>query len=215
MMKQITKIRILKIISRFFQTLAVLLSLYILFLPFTPELVYQINKKRDSYHAFPESADIKEKVEIVKNVTAGAIKQLKPKDFQVSQNRLVISKIGVNAPIVESQNEEYGLSLGAWRVPDSSTPDKGGNTVITGHRFKYLPPSNLTFYLFHKLEKDDIISVLWKGEYYFYQIRETKIVEPEAIEIMDPSSDSILTLFTCHPVYSQKQRLVVVGELMD
>ena len=55
-------------------------------------------------------------------------------DYAVSGNRVIITKIGVNAPIVESKSAEYGLSKGSWRIPESSTPDKGGNTVITGHR---------------------------------------------------------------------------------
>ena len=99
-------------------------------------------------------------------------------------------------------------------MPESSTPDKGGNTVITGHRFKYLPPNNLTFFLFDKLAKDDIISVIWRGKNYFYKIKETKIIKPPELSILKPTDASTLTLYTCDPVYSQKNRLVVIGELI-
>jgi sortase A len=136
-------------------------------------------------------------------------------EYDVSPNRLIISKIGVNAPIVESKNADYGLSRGAWRVPETSTPDKGGNTVITGHRFKYLPPNNLTFYLLDKMEPQDIITVLWQDKEYFYRVSQKKIISPDQTQILNATKEPVLTLYTCDPVYSQKNRLVVVAELIE
>jgi len=143
-----------------------------------------------------------------------ATRQLPQSEYSVSPNRVIIPKIGVNAPIVESENQDYALSRGAWRLSDSSTPDKAGNTVITGHRFKYLPPSNLTFYLFHKLEAGDIVSLVWQEKYYYYKIKEIKIVSADDASILGQTDKPTLTMFTCDPIYSQKNRLVVVGELM-
>jgi LPXTG-site transpeptidase (sortase) family protein len=136
------------------------------------------------------------------------------KNSKSEPDRLIIPKIGVNIPIIDVPDEKSGLNKGAWRVTDSSTPDKGGNTVLTGHRFKYLPPSNLTFYLFHKLEKGDIASVLWKGKTYYYRVKETKIVPANDISILDKTDGSILTMFTCDPIYSTKNRLAIISELI-
>ncbi len=130
-------------------------------------------------------------------------------------NMIIIDKIGVASPIIESKNSNYALSRGAWRVPEGSTPDQGGNTIITGHRFKYLPPNNLTFYLLDKLEKDDIIFIVWQGKNYQYKVKETKIVPPTDISILKPTNEPILTLYTCDPIYSQKNRLVVISELVN
>lgn len=130
-------------------------------------------------------------------------------------NTLIIPKIGVNIPIIESEDEEYGLDHGAWKLPKSSTPEEIGNMVLTGHRFKYLPPSNLTFYLFHKLEEGDIISVIWNNEIYFYRINEKKIVSADDLSILKQSKKSILTIYTCDPIYSTKNRLVIISELID
>ena len=143
-----------------------------------------------------------------------------PQDTQtsppkLSPRRIIIPKIGVNAPIIDTENEDYGLSKGAWRLPDSSTPDKSGNTVLTGHRFKYLPPSNLTFYLFHKLEKGDITSVAWDGKIYYYRVKEIKIVSKDEVSILKQTKDPTLTMFTCDPIYSTKNRLVIVSELFS
>ena len=191
------------------ELLAVGLLIYIIILPFYPSLKYKI--EYDNAEIKKEAQNLnkaKETLQSYKNNFPGA-------DYSVSPNRLIIGKIGVNAPIVESKNSDYGLSKGSWLVPDTSTPDKGGNTVITGHRFKYLPPNNLTFYLLDKLEKDDIISVIWQEKNYYYQVMKTKIVAADDLSILKPTASSTLTLYTCDPIYSTKNRLVVIAELLD
>ncbi|MBI2577861.1 MAG: hypothetical protein HYV77_03415, partial [Candidatus Wildermuthbacteria bacterium] len=46
-----------------------------------------------------------------------------------ARNTLVIPKIGVEIPIIEGADEK-ALWKGAWRLPETSSPDKGSNTVI-------------------------------------------------------------------------------------
>jgi LPXTG-site transpeptidase (sortase) family protein len=87
--------------------------------------------------------------------------------------------------------------------------------ILTGHRFKYLPPSNLTFYLFHKLEEGDIASVIWDNKLYYYRIKEIKTVSGEDTSILKQTKTPILTIYTCDPIYSTKNRLVVISELID
>ena len=127
-------------------------------------------------------------------------------------NALIIPKIGVNIPIIESEDEKYGLSRGAWRLPKSSTPEENGNMVLTGHRFKYLPPSNLTFYLLHKLEAGDIVSVVWNNKTYYYRVKEKKVVSADDTSILKQTKKPTLTIYTCDPIYSTKNRLVIVAE---
>jgi LPXTG-site transpeptidase (sortase) family protein len=182
---------------------------YLVAAPFYPQLKYRLTAGDPVMVPEPAAREAAELA--VAQVRAN----LPPSDYAVSPNRLIIQKIGVNAPIVESKSSEYGLSKGSWLVPDTSTPDKGGNTVITGHRFKYLPPNNLTFYLLDKLAPGDIISVIWHESDYYYRVRETKIVDDSELAIQAPSKKPILTLFTCHPIYSTEQRLVVAAELME
>lgn len=129
-------------------------------------------------------------------------------------NTLIIPKIGVKIPIIESDNEEFGLDHGAWKIPNSSTPEEDGNMILTGHRFKYLPPSNLTFYLFHKLEAGDIASVIWNNKTYLYRIKEKKVISPDDISALKQTKTSTLTMYTCDPIYSTKNRLVITAELI-
>jgi sortase A len=201
--------KLIKYLVYFLEFMAVVLVAYIVLLPFYPAFKYRLN-----YSQVAQLPLAQEK-EIIKEQVAEFKNSLPQAEYAVSPNRVIIPKIGVNAPIIESQSGDWALSQGAWLLPDTSTPDKGGNTVITGHRFKYLPPHNLTFYLFHKLEPGDLVSVVWHEEDYLYEIKETKIVEDTDFSILDQTSEPTLTMFTCHPIYSTEQRLVVVSELIE
>lgn len=204
------------------ELLAIGIIIYLIALPLYPAVKYKLTYQGEAPNTdWQDIKAVKEKTEEIisrlpqaedVNQNTGRLPQA---EYSVSPNRVIIAKIGVNAPIVESENGDYGLSRGAWRLPESSTPDNGGNTVITGHRFKYLPPSNLTFYLFHKLEAGDIVSIIWQDENYYYRIKEIKIVPAEDLSILEQAGEPILTLFTCDPIYSQKNRLVVISELIE
>src|SRR5699024_902953 len=93
----------------------------------------------------------------------------------------------------------------------SSTPDKGGNTVLVGHRFSYKDAAVL--YHLDKAKQDDPIVVAWDGKIYTYKVSESKIVKPTDIYVEAPSEDDRLTIYTCHPIWSVKERLVVVANL--
>lgn len=126
-------------------------------------------------------------------------------------NWVIIPKIGVETPIIEGETED-ALDEGAWHRPDTGSPDRGGNTVITGHRFKYLPPNNLTFYHLDKLEKGDQIIVSWEGIEYYYVTSEVFVVEPDRVDIEADTAQPRLTLYTCTPLWTAEKRLVVVAE---
>lgn len=145
----------------------------------------------------------------VKRVRAKVTQKKRPLD-----NRLVIPKIGVNLAIVEGQESESALWKGAWRISGSSTPKIGGNTVLSAHRFRYRPPSNLTLYLLDQVKPGDVMIVYWEGKEYDYRISTTRIVARENTDIAEPTLTSQLTVFTCHPLFSTKERLVVIGELL-
>lgn len=126
-------------------------------------------------------------------------------------NTLIIPKIGVNIEIVEGKDES-ALNKGAWRMPQTSTPDKGGNTVLTGHRWKYRPPSEETFYLLDKLEMGDNFIVYWQGFEYDYKVASISVVFPDELDVLNPTSVPTITLITCTPLFSTEQRLIVRGE---
>ncbi|MDO8560170.1 MAG: class D sortase [bacterium] len=129
-------------------------------------------------------------------------------------NLLEIPSIGVKMAITQGIDSKAALRQGAWLIPGTPTPDRGGNTVLGGHRYLYRPPSAKTFYNLDKVKAGDAITVTWQGKVYNYKVREVKIVEPYQVEILENTNENILTLFTCTPLFTSKQRLVVVAELL-
>lgn len=145
--------------------------------------------------------------------SGGAEEEISPSE-EIIGNLLIIPKIGVHIPITEGEDES-ALDKGAWRMPETSTPDQGSNTVLAGHRWKYRPPSERTFYLLDKLQIGDVFQIFWEGEEYRYRVFSIEIVEPTALEVLDPTPNPVVTILTCTPLFSTKQRLIVRGELID
>lgn len=126
-------------------------------------------------------------------------------------NQLVIPSMLYDQPIIEGATIR-ALHYGPWRLPAGSTPDKGGNTVIAGHRFTYTNPRG-TFYSLDKVKVGDQIAVYWQSHKYRYQVTLTEIVPPTDIAVVEQTTQPQLTLFTCTPLWSPKDRLVVIARL--
>jgi LPXTG-site transpeptidase (sortase) family protein len=182
--------------------------IYLILAPFIPEIAYRL---RDLFGLKYKDENIFV-IDEEKEDWGDGKKDIPERE--VEGNRLVIPTIGVNVAVVEG-NDESALSRGVWRRPKSSTPDVGGNTVITGHRFQYMPPNNKTFYNLNKVKKDAKIFLYWKGKEYIYIVSDIFIVEPEQVEIEANTQENILTLYTCHPLWTADKRYVVRGELLE
>lgn len=126
-------------------------------------------------------------------------------------NRLVIPSIHVDGKLVEGE-DPIALDQGIWRRPGTSTPDQGGNTVLAAHRYLYRSGPN-TFYNLDKVELGDELAVYWDDTEYDYRVTEIKEVDPDATEVEGMTSTSVLTLYTCTPLWTASRRLVVVAEL--
>ncbi len=130
------------------------------------------------------------------------------------RNRLLISKAKVNMPLFAGSSAKV-LSKGGWIFPNTSTPDRGGNTVIFGHRVRYLPPVSNTFYSLDAVHVGDTFTLSWNGVAYQYRVITTKVIEPTDLSVLAQDNRSLVTIITCTPLFSTSQRLVVVGELIS
>jgi sortase A len=126
-----------------------------------------------------------------------------------ADNRLVIPKIALDQHIYIGKSQ-YLVNKGPWARPNTSTPPKGGNTVIVGHRFTYSGPA--TFYSLDKVAAGDTVVLYWHGKEYDYKVARKEVVPATAIEIERPTKDSQLTLYTCTPLWSAKDRLVIIAK---
>ena len=129
-----------------------------------------------------------------------------------STNRVIIPKLQLEETIFEGPDART-LNKGIWRRPLTSTPDKGSNTVLAGHRFTYQgkPP----FYRLDNLSVGDQIVVVYDRKLYRYQVRTTQTVPATAVAIENPSREAQLTLYTCTPLWSLTQRLVFQASLEE
>ncbi len=144
-------------------------------------------------------------------VQAATVKKVivptKPPVKQVT-NTLVVSRMGVNSAVLEGKSEKT-LNKGLWHVPGTSTPAKGGNTVISAHRYMWRPPSTKTFWDIDKMKVGDPISLTWEGKEYHYAVAKVSIVKPSKVDILANTKTPKLTLFSCTPKFTSKNRIVV------
>ena len=181
------------------------MSLVIIVYPFVPQLLFWIKFEFFDYD-WAEQESVAISIAEDSNVDS--------EETMETNNCLVIPVIGVNVDIVEG-GDDSSLSRGAWHRPGTGDPENGGNMVITGHRFQYLPPNNLTFYHLDKIREGDEIIVYWNEIEYDYVVIETFIVKPADVEIEEDSAFHILTLYTCTPLWTASKRLVVKAEPID
>ncbi|HZJ48269.1 MAG TPA: sortase [Acidimicrobiia bacterium] len=103
------------------------------------------------------------------------------------------------------------LRNGAGHMPNTPLPGQPGNAVISGHRTTYGAP----FHNLDELVPGDLIEVDTALGTHTYAVRETIIVRPTELWVTEPRDGAWLTLTTCHPKFSSRQRLVVFAELVD
>lgn len=178
----------------------VLLALFMLIRPYLPDIVFATSSNK--FEGYPYQS-----AESTKVLDNEAIELP-----QIPEGKwLVIPKIHVNAKIYEGTAVST-LNQGMWRRPRSSTPDKGGNTVITAHRYLHTSGPN-TFYQLDKLVFDDIVLVYWQGKEYVYKVYSVTIVQSMQVDIEYNTKDPIITLYTCTPLWTSEKRLVVRAKL--
>jgi sortase A len=144
------------------------------------------------------------------------VKQAAPPQQTSQPNHIVIPSMLLDAPIYEgSIKDTYKvLEKGIWRWPNGSTPDKGGNTVLLGHRFTYTNPRGTLYYL-NKVSVGDELAVYYNNKKFVYQVAVVKVVPPTDVSIEAPSDTPQLTIYTCTPLWLPHDRLVVVANLEE
>ena len=96
-------------------------------------------------------------------------------------------------------------------MPNTALPGQLGNAVISGHRTTYGAP----FFNLERLVPGDRFAVETIIGTHTYEVVELRIVKPTDVWVTNQWEGSWLTLTTCHPKFSSRQRLVVFAELVD
>jgi len=103
------------------------------------------------------------------------------------------------------------LRNGIGHMPNTPLPGQPGNSVIPGHRTTYGAP-------FHELDElvvGDIIEVETALGLNIFEVRESIIVKPTELWVTDPRPGSWITLSTCNPKFSSRERLIIFAELVS
>lgn len=158
------------------------------------------------------------------NVPASQIEAIDPTvTGQVSADpRLIIPKLNVDVPVsfgipLSDVMSAMNHGVAHYRIAGASAyPGEIGNLVITGHSAGDVYSSNPYKYIFsglERLEDGDLIYVNYNSVRYTYRVIKKEVVDPTNVAALVVNTDKpLLTLVTCTPLGTSRNRLLVTAE---
>ena len=134
------------------------------------------------------------------------------KTTPVSQvvGRLELHRLGLWA-IAREGTDPAILERAVGHIPGTALPGDPGNAAFAGHRDTF----------FRSLERvragDEIVVTTYSGRHR-YVVRDTRVVSPRDVSVLDPTPGPTLTLVTCFPfryVGSAPERFIVRADLVS
>jgi len=124
--------------------------------------------------------------------------------------RIQIPAINIDAPVVQGDGWEQ-LKKGVAQHIGTPNPGENGNLVLSGHNDVY----GEVFRDLDRLNHGDTIILFTNRRQYTYVITGTQMVAPTAVEVMAPTTDTRVTLISCHPYLVDIHRIVVTAVLQN
>jgi len=101
---------------------------------------------------------------------------------------------------------------GIGHYPGTAMPGEVGNFAVAAHRTTYGAPFNRLL----ELQEGDSIFIESAAGWYQYAFRSSDIVRPTAVDVLEPvprqpgvvPTERILTMTTCHPLFSAAERAI-------
>jgi len=111
------------------------------------------------------------------------------------------------------------LQRGIGHYAGTAGPGELGNFALAGHRTTYGKP----FRGIAELRDGDLVIVETREAYFVYKVYDRAIVPPTRTEVILPvpgrpgqePGEALLTLTSCHPVFSSRERYVTHARLVD
>jgi sortase A len=128
----------------------------------------------------------------------------------VDIGRIQIPKIGLDQTVREGV-EQVVIDAGPAHWPGTAAFGGWGNIVLAGHRTSNTEP----FLRAAELAPGDEIILSDPSGTYTYHVTGIQVVPNTALWIVDQAPGRNLTIFTCHPIGSAAQRLIVRAQLMS
>jgi sortase A len=120
---------------------------------------------------------------------------------------LDIPRLRLSAMIAEG-DDDATLNMAIGHLSDTPLPWHEGNSALAGHRDTFFRP------LQHIRVGDEVRVSTVRGDFR-YQVRETMVVGPDDVWVLDPTDRPTLTLITCYPfnyVGKAPRRFIVRAE---
>ena len=117
---------------------------------------------------------------------------------------LSIPKVGLEVPVLEG-TDDLTLNRGVGLIEGTARPGESGNVGIAGHRDGF-------FRGLKDVGAGDTIEMRTLSARDLYVVESVRIVSPDDVQVLDPTSSPVLTLVTCYPFYfvgSAPQRWIV------
>jgi sortase A len=123
---------------------------------------------------------------------------------------------GFARPLYEGTTHDI-LQRGIGHYTGTAMPGQVGNFAMAGHRTTYGKPFNQIAVL----RADDVVVVETKTTWFVYRVTGHEIVEPTQTSVLLPvpgepdaeATAAVLTMTSCHPEFSARQRYVVHAKL--
>jgi sortase A len=140
---------------------------------------------------------------------------------------LIIPKLNVQVPLhlgipndSASVNAAMANGVAQFAIPGANAmPGQIGNLVISGHSASDVYSSNQYKFIFAglpRLEGKDLIYINYQSKRYTYAVTSTRVVNPNEVEALTEHQDKpILTLITCVPLGTSRNRLLVFAEQIN
>lgn len=122
--------------------------------------------------------------------------------------RIQIPALEIDSPIVQGDEGEQ-LKKGVGQHIGTANPGDIGNMVLSGHNDTF----GEVFRYLDKLKAGDKIIVYSFKRSYTYIVEGWTLVDPDQVEVMDPTSYASLTLISCYPYLVDNQRIIVKARL--
>ena len=123
---------------------------------------------------------------------------------------LSIPSLDLEAVVFEGVSGE-SLRKGPGHMPWTPLPGQPGNAVISGHRTTYGRP----FFNLDQLKPGDRIEIETAIGIHVYLVRDSFVVKPTDVWVTEDREGGWLTLTTCNPKFSARERLIITAELVE
>jgi sortase A len=120
---------------------------------------------------------------------------------------LQVPRLELSSVVIEG-DDSAALLLAVGHLADTPLPWNDGNSVLAAHRDTFFRPLK-------GIKPGDVIRFTTADSEMEYVVRQTRVVEPTDVEVLDPTPSPTLTLITCFPfdyIGSAPQRFIVTAE---